>query len=256
MGSGRRALLFIYLFIFIYLQSIRRDQLTVAKVERHGQLVGRKLLCFALSEVVLLYCNKHSPHWHVANVSNDFLCTRVQQEQGNYKTCCDQTKPKCLSVIYPRAFLLPPPPKVQVIKPQCCESGGVKTNNFPPSGDLKESREVLSKSGNGVGKEAQVMGPQLHGKNEDPSRSPSLGSNKLLGACSWGRRARTVTHADKPQLSRRSKHLHALQPEMLVAEAMAQGGHVHSTTATSGKEESAACLRLRRHNEGGRQKSL
>lgn len=100
-------------------------------------------------------------------------------------------------------------------------------SNFPPSGDWKENREVLSKRGNGAGKEAQVMGTPLHGKNEEPSRSPPLGSNKLLSACSWGRRARTVTHADKPQLRRTSKHLGAFQLEMLVAEAMAQGVHVH-----------------------------
>lgn len=185
--------------------------------------MGRKLFCFAFSELLLLYCNERSPHWHVATVSTDFLCMRVQQKQGSYKTCCDRTKPKWRSVIYPRAFLLPPPPKVQVIKPQCRESHGVKTSNFPSSGDLKEKREVIIKRGNCAGKEAQVMGTPLHGKNEEPSRSPSLGSNKLLGACSWGRRARTTTQADEPQLSRRSKHLHALQLEMLVAEALRKG---------------------------------
>lgn len=110
------------LFIHIYFRSVRRDQLTVAKVERDAQLVGRKLFCFAFSEVVLLCCNEHSPRWRVANVSNDFLCMRVQQEQGSYQTRCHRTKPKCLSVIYPRACLLPQPPKVQVIKPQCRES--------------------------------------------------------------------------------------------------------------------------------------
>lgn len=36
-----------------------------------------------------------------------------------------------------------------------------------------------------------------------------------------------MTHADKPQLRRRSKHLGAFQLDMLVAEAMAQGVHVH-----------------------------
>lgn len=36
-----------------------------------------------------------------------------------------------------------------------------------------------------------------------------------------------MTHADKLQLRRRSKHLGAFQLEMLVVEAMAQGVHVH-----------------------------
>lgn len=47
---------------------------------------------------------------------------QVLKEQGRYKTCWDGTELKCLPVIYPRVFLLPPPPDMKVIKPQSCES--------------------------------------------------------------------------------------------------------------------------------------
>lgn len=104
---------------------------------------------------------------------------QVLKEQGRYKTCWDGTEMKCLPFIYPRAFLLPPPPDMKAIKPQSCESPRKKWATFLHHETWRKTGKLPYKQYLWWDEKTEVrqhvmITPLPHDSQKQPSRSLSF----------------------------------------------------------------------------------